>query len=482
MDEETTVVADVPGAPDASRDASSASGAKSPGGKVKAGRRRRPRAGRIAYSRDRDRALAALYRFGGMTARQLASWFEIVDPDLVGKGTARMPKALRAAYRVLDSLQQSRLLLRVAVVRDHEGSGRPEDLCYLSPAGGRAVRMGAALCGVRSRRKGLEAYERHNLPDHPEHVAFRTDVMLRGARDAAVAGVEFVHAESWGESCPAFPYWFVRPAVDKAGEPITERKNGRSDYFPNTPDLRIVLGFGDGLDLALDVEAEREVRTGALATEEKKARAGVIPKLEARADHQLRLLDRRERNEIKELKAERARINASLLEARRKQVAGRLSREDSETLSGKVKASEARMKIIDAVLKEGNLPRLAMPDGVVPVAVVMRTKRNARGMRDRIRRALSEGRLPRTAELGRRLSAYDGVEAGSLILFAGWDSLQPEVWENLTTGEAEVEDHGNALGEEFLPLRWVSEKEAVSLRDVAVQRARMSDAKKRQEA
>lgn len=72
--------------------------------------------------------------------------------------------------------------------------------------------------------------------------------------------------------------------------------------------------------------------------------------------------------------------------------------------------------------------------------------------------------MPRTAELRRRLSSY-GVEAGALILFAGWDSLQPEVG-----------DHGRALGEEYLPLHWPIEKEAVSLRDVAAERARMPKA------
>ncbi|MDP9439866.1 MAG: hypothetical protein M3P49_14180, partial [Actinomycetota bacterium] len=85
---------DVRNAPDASEDASSSAGAQGRGKEApKPRKRRRARAGRIAYSHERDRALAALYRFGGLTARQLASWLEIVEPGLRDRGGQRMPRS-----------------------------------------------------------------------------------------------------------------------------------------------------------------------------------------------------------------------------------------------------------------------------------------------------------------------------------------------------------------------------------------------------
>lgn len=502
MDEEATVGSGVRHVPDAAENASSAAvrevpvkaNASDAGGRgtKKNKNSRRPRAGRIAYSKDRDATLAALYRFGGLTARQLAAWFEIVDPGLCGAGSARMPKSLRAAYRALEGLQRSRLILRVAVVRDHPGAGRPEDLCYLSPASGaQAIKMAAAQCGVRNPRKARAAYGRHNLPGHPEHVAFRTDVMLRVARDAIAEGIEFDPTEAWGEAYPGYPYWILRPAKDKAGEPLPGRKNARPDYDPNTPDLRLALRFDDDLELRFDVEAEREIRTGALASPEKKARAGVIPKLEARADHHLRLLDRREAKEVEELKAERARLLSFLLKAReRLEAGGNLSREDAEVLRRRVERGAQRKGHLDALLKEKNLsPLVPLPEGIAPVVVVMRTKKNARGMRSRIRRAFEEGRMPRAAELRRRLARH-GVEAGRLALFAGWDSMQSGVWENRSTGEAE--GYGSALGEEYLPLYWpcgesrgdggdaAFHRDVVALKDVALERARMLETEKKQ--
>ncbi|MDP9437254.1 MAG: hypothetical protein M3P49_00665 [Actinomycetota bacterium] len=500
MDEEATMVPGVRNAPEASEDAYSSpvcgvlekAGASDAGGgsAKKTKKSRRPRAGRIAYSKDRNATLAALYRFGGLTARQLAAWFEIVDPALRGVGSARMPKSLRTAYRTLESLQRSKLILRVAVVRDHLGAGRPEDLCYLSPASGaQAIKMAAAQCGVRNPRKARAAYGRHNLPGHPEHVAFRTDVMLRVARDAVAGDVGFDPAGAWGESYPGFPYWVLRPAKDKAGEPLPRRKNARPGYDPNTPDLRLALRFGDDLELRFDVEVEREVRTGALASSERNARAGVIPKLEARADHHLRLLARRETEEVEGWKAERERLRSLILEARERiGVGSTLSPEAAEALRRRVEAGEARMKQLDERILKGSVSYLVSPpEGIVPVVIVMRTKKNARGMRDRIRRALEEGRMPRVAELRRRTERH-GFEAGRLVLFAGWDSLQPATRENLPTSDAEPEDHASALGEEYLPLyspcgkgrasdadRVEPGADDISLRDVALERAGMSD-------
>ncbi|MDP9437381.1 MAG: hypothetical protein M3P49_01310, partial [Actinomycetota bacterium] len=172
--------------------------------KAKRKPRRRER-DRIEYSHYRDDALEFAYRFGGYTARQLAELLELRYPDELEpkNAEAKVSPALRATYRVIESMKRSKLVKKVAVRRGHlvgaEGRVSPEDFVYLSPAdGGRTAVWAGALCGVEKARDAREGYRRHQLPRRPEHASWRTDLILLLLRDARARGVKAPLEEAFG--------------------------------------------------------------------------------------------------------------------------------------------------------------------------------------------------------------------------------------------------------------------------------------------
>ncbi|MDP9438381.1 MAG: hypothetical protein M3P49_06525 [Actinomycetota bacterium] len=330
-------------------------------GKKKPRRRERDR---IEYSRYRDDALEFAYRFGGYTARQLSELLELRYPELEAKTEAKVSPALRASYRAIESMKRSRLFKKVAVRRGHlagaDGRVTPEDFAYLSPAeGGRAAVWAGSLCGVEKARDAREGYRRHQLPGRPEHASWRTDLILLLLWEACAAGVAAPLEEAFGESFPGYPYWIAKPALDKAGAPLPTRKNARAYHDPAIPDASMVL-----YDVRFDLEVERWTRTGAVGVRGKK---GVVGKVERHASHWLGLLER----------------------------AG-------------------------GAASPGGWP--GMPEEVAPLVIVMREHARAVSMRNRVGKAIIEGRLPRHAELARRMGRHR-LRLGRLVLFVGWDRL-----------------------------------------------------------
>lgn len=408
-------------------------------GKKKPRRRERDR---IEYSRYRDDALEFAYRFGGFTARQLSELLELRYPELVGDGESKTSPSLRASYRAIESLKRSKLVKKVAVRRDHlaEADARvtPEDFVYLSPAyGSRAVVWAASLCGVEQADEARDGYKRHQLPRRPEHASWRTDLILLLLRAAGDAGVEAPVAEAFGESYPGYPYWIKKPLVDKAGEPLPERKNGRSYYDPAIPDASVEI-YGTRYDL----EVERWIRTGYVETGRKKGKKGVVPKIERHAAYWLRLY---------------------------KLAEGLLVRTWIKQRAAELKAAKSERKVTkpEVAAYRDSLGWLGLPEDVAPLVIVMRTEADADRMRARVRAAYDEGRMPRLAELQRKLGPH-GFDAGRLVLYAGWDTLSrssapldreylPHSWREIDEGEEAPQD-----------------VDAVSLWDVAQEMASLS--------
>ncbi len=386
MDANTTTVP-------ATRKPDDASGAEEKAGRdVKKRKPRRREADRIEYNRYRDDALEFAYRFGGGTTRQLAEWILLKHPEdeeLRAEGRAKVSPSLRAAYKTIESMKRSKLVKKVAVVRGHldgfEGRAAREDFFYLSPAnGGHAAAWAGSICGVTKARQAREGYRRHQLPSRPEHAAWRTDLLLLLLRSVQEDGVEAPVEEAFGESHPGYPYWVQKPAKDKAGEDLPERKNARAYYDPVIPDGTVSI-YGT----RFDVEVERWTRTGSASGKGK----GVVSKVERHAAYWLRVCERAEEASVREWSA------------------------DMKAAYGDKRPWKTE---VDAYRE--SLGWLGLADGAAPLVIIMREHEHAVSMRNRVGRAIAEGGLPNFAKLAQKMGRHD-LRPGRLVLFAGWDRL-----------------------------------------------------------
>ncbi len=406
--------------------------------KATAEKRKRKRAtrGRMSAGKHGAAIMALAFRFGGFSARQLAGFLLLQDPERFGgqwlAGEARARAELvaelgsleeledeerREAYReverrgdeaafgaarqaaadALSSLRKNKLMLPVGVWRAHvygERGGRPEEFYYLSEQG---RLWGAGPNGVADEDEARVAYSFHQLPKEAEHAAYRNDIYLRMFKDfefrrrlsegsgapvdqasVVVSGIEDFNGESW----EGFPYQVGRfqPRKGKA-----KPRRGR-EYEWLYPDGHPLLRWADELAVAFDLEAERT--SGARKGAEKVDRYGAywsrLYKLLEEEAHAPALRPLEE--EASDIEERRAKLLATARdeavdESARKAAGRELADERSPVALKKLLALREEI----AGVKASPPPFLGLPEGVSPVLFVHQTEMRSKGVRQAIR-------------------------------------------------------------------------------------------------
>ncbi len=381
------------------------------------------------------------------------------------------PRDYRALNRLVDVG-----VAKVADVRPKYAGkklrGSREKWYYLDKTGGDPLLMGAFAADVEDAKTARDNWKYHQQPSRREHAHLRNEVFILSILDAewenAKKGWRFIEIdreEIFGESCPEYPIYGARIAVDKAGEPRQVRQGGRGDYEELIPDGRLEIGWRAKLlsedrepDLvsAFDFEVEMRART-------KK----VFEKISKRAGWVHRLITAREQAWVK-----------GRMAAWNEQNRGR----GYSSASGRKDAEKEEYKRLRA-----NVPWLGLPPEVVPVVFVYPTAKMALAMRKRVAEAAKRGdeKLHRYATLARKMEALGEHDLGKLFLFCGWDELRPrvdteeEVVPGKTSGQwetrvvEEVAAHGSAFGESYASLSADLMEGRVTLHATAVGRKLM---------
>lgn len=276
--------------------------------------------------------------------------------------------------------------------------GKPKKWFYLDKSG-EHLQLGAFAAGVEEDAVARGNWRLHQQPARAEHAYLRNEFFLRvhedlraenacrkarglGALGALDLGLLF------GESCPEYPIFGAQNPKASA-PPARARGNKGFEWF--IPDGRMTISWPGVGRCAYDVEVEMRARVARLAEKVEK-RVGWLGRL-----HEERVGPA---------------VASAVAEAKRAAEAPESTKSWSDT-----RASEAARRARTA------LPFLGLPEEAVPVVFLFPRARQARDMRDGLREAAAEGRLPRYAALARELRPHADRRLGRLFLFAGWDEV-----------------------------------------------------------
>lgn len=215
-----------------SRKTPSTEGKKQKDSSKKPRRRAVRRYDRLGMGAHGERALAAMYRRGGVRREELAEELGVSEP--VARSTLRILVANKMAKAKAINPWWSR------------SRGRPPAMWVLE---GEGIAYGATLNRVESPKRARREYGRASA--HVAHTDLRNGWFFGAARQAERDGAWLPLGSCWGESYPAFP---IRADPLPFG-----RSDDRKDHTYQEPDGTFLLSAAEGIDptrYLLEVETE----------------------------------------------------------------------------------------------------------------------------------------------------------------------------------------------------------------------------------